>query len=219
MTPGKPDDSLVIGRRAHSRVFDRPIILRKAKEEDERVKRKLHKCLVEGRPEEFRAWLKRVRPGWEEDELAQYCMGMAFRAERRYDSAKRCFESALEKRRNLGDAMKTSAVLQQLGLIALACGDNEAVWKFYDEALEIMPDLWVTHFNRLCQASRDRDETKLRHVFHQLEANLPTWFHEKRLVEALKTDGELSFLREETQYLWQQISNQFQEETIQCKQR
>lgn len=213
--PKKPKagiDHLVVGRRAHARVFDQPVIASQDEDESELLKRTLQQFILKGRPAEFRKWLRRHNPDWEKDAQAQYCMGVAFKTERRYKKAEECYEAALEMWRGAGNALKASFALLELSVVCLANDDLGAAWARLDEAAQVFPGSFSSHYNRLCLASVERDEKKLRKVYREMNDRCRQWYKDPNAEHLLSTDEELQFLRDEVPDLWQQIKKQIEKE-------
>jgi tetratricopeptide (TPR) repeat protein len=204
-------DPLTIVRKVHAQLFDRPVKAIKDNEKDELIKGKLQEFILRGQPAGFRKWLKRYDPDWQTDPQAEYCMGASFKAERRYDEAEKCYNAALHMWQDMGNRVKISFALQELSVIALSRSDNQTAWWYLDEAMKVLPNKFSSHFNRLCLASVQRDEKKLRNVFQDMDTLCKEWYKDPN-VKLFQTDGELKFLRDQVPELWQKIKKQIKED-------
>ncbi|KPL03888.1 MAG: hypothetical protein AMJ73_05015 [candidate division Zixibacteria bacterium SM1_73] len=196
-------DPVTVGRQAHARVFDQPVTT-----SADLPGRKLQEFILQGRPAEFRKWLKRHDPDWEKDARAQYCVGASFKADRQYNKAEKCYKAALQMWQAIGDPKKVSFVLQELSVISLANDDHKSAWHYLNDAMKVLPNSFTSHYNRLCLASMERDEKKLRTAYQEMSDLCKKWYQDPNAEHLFLTDGELQFLRDEVPDLWQQIKKQ-----------
>jgi tetratricopeptide (TPR) repeat protein len=199
-------NAIAVGRGAHAKVFDEPVNLSRDDKEAELIAGKLREYAFEGNPAKFRRWLRHYTPAWRDNARAQHCMGLAFKFERRYDEAERCFNAALELLKPTGSPKAISTVLMELSVISLARNDDQDAWRLLNLAMKTAPDNWLTHYNRIALASASRSKTKVSSAYRQMCKLCSAWHEDPDAREAfLSDDGELHYLRVEMPCLWEEI--------------
>lgn len=200
-----------IFRKTHIQIFNPPYIHSDPQREKDPYGwvQKAYQATWEGRPGTFIQWIEEEHPNWRESSLAHHLVGRSYKYEGDFESAKKHLQCAFEMRKQQGFSIGMSETLVVLSEVAIDEEQLEQAWELLNQAVSLAPHHRSPHINRFCLASLAEDEPKLNHLFTELESVYPQWARDEKLCDGLQKDGELFFLREQTD-LWKQIETRIQ---------
>jgi tetratricopeptide (TPR) repeat protein len=195
-----------IYKRAHIQTFNPPYI----HGADDREKdpfgwqKRAYDAVWEGDPTSFVSWLDEHHPEWPETALGNHLVGRAYKYEKQADQARHHLTTAASLRRQQQDHVGLAETLVVLSEVAIDEDKLDEAWTHLNEAVQLAPHHRSPHINRFCLASLACDEPQLTALYQELNERYPLWYEDQRLCEAFHNDGELFFLRDESQ-VWQQM--------------
>jgi len=142
--------------------------------------------------------------GWERSSACIHLAGQCHKNAGRLESADDLLQRAVIMRKQEGKSQLAISSLNALAINLVAQGRRKVAMQRLDDAIGLDGGHRLSHFNKLCLLSLQKDLEGLANAFDTLDDSYPGWPRDVLMCEWLEGDATLGFLRESQ--LWHRIS-------------